>query len=110
MIDKYFCPQFVYYKPLIRYNKILALVDCGCLNSQQCIITIKSGEATYIPGYRIAFDDSVDTIDFSGLSLTDVGGQLAGLIQDVKPDDQFTKEIRHQIETHFNGKAWLFEA
>ena len=56
------------------------------------------------------YDDSVKTIDFSGLSLTDVGGQLLGLIQDVKPDEQFTNEIRHHLETRFNGKAWLVEA
>ena len=110
LIDKYFCPQFVYYKPLLLYNKIQTLLDCGCLNSRECIITIKSGEAVSIPGYRMVFEDSVKTIDFSGLSLTDVGGQLLGLIQDVKPDEQFTNEIRHHLETRFNGKAWLVEA
>lgn len=93
-----FCPRFVYSQSLIQYNKIQALLDCGCLNSQECTVTFRKDEDVFMPGYKIVPDDSLDTFSFDGLSMSDVGYQLVGLIQEIKPDERFTAGIRRHLE------------
>ncbi len=107
LVNKCFCPNLVYDQSLMPYNKIQTLVDCGCLNSQECLITFQKHEDVSIAGYKIVPDDSLKEIHFDGLSLTDVGCQLVNLVQDVKPDKKFIEGIRQLLETRFSGKAVL---
>ena len=107
LICQSFCPQFVYYGSLIKYSKIQSLVDCGCLNSQECTVTFSKDEDVFIPGYRIVPDDTLDTSSFDGRSMSDVGCQLVGLIQDVKPNERFTEGIRCHLESKCKGMASL---
>lgn len=110
LVSKCFCPRFVYWQSLIKYNKIQALLDCGCLNSQECSVTFSMEETVYIPGYNIVADDSLGELTFYGMSLTDVGCQLVDLIQGVKPDHRFTEGIRSYLESEYKGKASLVES
>lgn len=110
LVGKFFCPRFVYWQSLIKYNKIQALVDCGCLNSQECTVTFSNDDIVSVPGYKIAADDSLDGITFYGMSLTDVGCQLMDLIQDVKPNEEFTEGIRRHLDSEYKGKASLVKS
>ena len=62
-----------------------------------------------MPGYKIGPDDSLDTFSFDGLSMNDVGYQLVGMIQEIKPDEWFTAGIRRHLESICKGKASLVE-
>ena len=107
LVNKSFCPNLVYDRSLMQYNKIQTLVDCGCLNSQECQISYQKNENVHITGYKIVSDDSLKEVHFNGLSLTDVGCQLVDLVQDVKSDDKFTEGIKRHLDTELNGKATL---
>ncbi len=48
-----------------------------------------------------------DTFSFDGLSMSDVGYQLVGLIREIKPDERFTAGIRRHLEPTCKGKASL---
>lgn len=107
LINKSFLPAFVYYNNMLPFGKVQALIDCGCLNPMECVISYKKEDDPSIAGHKIILDDTVEKVEFTGMSLADVGCQLVGLIQDISPDSRFTDGIRSHLDSEYKGKVEL---
>lgn len=103
LINKSFIPAFVYEKGLMAFNKIQTLADCGCINPQECVISYRAEDDVLIAGHSVRRDSKLEKIDITGMSMTDVGYQLADLVQGVIPNERFKEEFRLYLERAYNG-------
>lgn len=112
VLDDTFVHKDIILSKFYEFNKIQSMIDCGLLNTQDCIIT---------------FDNTVDSINFkshylkkgisqlqpsnismSGFTLTDAGSQLYKITQ-VSSNLEFVKKIQEQIKNNYGLNFEIME-
>lgn len=109
--DMFISKDIIHYK-LFEFNKIQSMMDCGLLNTKDCIIS---------------FDNTVNSINFkshylkkgisqlqpsnismSGFTLTDAGNQLYKITQ-VSSNLEFVKKIQEQLKNNYGLNFEIME-